>query len=245
MPSHEPPQRLIRFIGKTGFVSRELWLEFFFGGGTSRWMRKAWDNLCTRGYCLPHPERRVQNVYVLNRFNRNVRDTVLGMAVSSPRGTQLAHDEILYRGILMADKAGGLGTWKTEGQLKASDPDKAIFQINSGDRKAKYPDALLYPSRTKNGKPVAVECELTQKSAKRYGQIMRSYSRISAVGSVLFITDSHAIREAVKGAIRTTRYPEDTKPVDFVSTEEWTKQTSEMLERLFRHRSAAEQPRAA
>jgi hypothetical protein len=217
-------------MGKTGFVSRKLWQDFFFKGAKERWTRQAWKNLCLMHYCKPYRSNRMRDLYVLNRSNRLVQALVGNNAVTSPWESQLEHDELLYRGILAAEKLGYFYEWKSEGQLKSVDGDKVVFQIKAGDKKAKYPDAILCLNKTNESKLVAIECEKTQKEYKRYVAIMDAYSRIRAISAVFFITDSPAIQNAIKNAMNATHYPEATKPVLFISEADWLKGAKKQLE---------------
>lgn len=233
MAVHTPPASLLRFIGKTGFVSRELWEDFFHTNRKKEWNRKAWKELIDRGYCKRHPESRVQNVLVLNRSSRLVRDAVES-AVSTQRGSHLAHDEILYRGILLAEHAGAIAEWRSEAELKST--GKESFRVESADGKTKYPDAIVYLSKLTTGKPVAVECEMTQKSAKRYGKMMASYAGFKELGGVVFVTNSVATVNAVKRAMSENFYPEKFRPVIFTSTENWQNESENVLIQLSRYR---------
>jgi hypothetical protein len=237
MGVHHPPASLIRFIGKTGFISRELWQDFFYVNRKKEWNRKGWKELTLRGYCKAHPESRIQNVHVLNRSNQLVKDIVRDGAVSAQRGSHLAHDEILYRGILLAERAEIISDWKSEAELKSI--GKESFRVASVAGTAKYPDALVYLSKPTPSKPIAIECEMTQKSAKRYGQMMASYAGFNELGAVVFITNSMAVVNAVKRAMSENFYPEKIRPVLFTTTENWQRESLNELKLLSRYRPDA------
>ena len=241
MPIHEPPKKLIRFLGKTGFISRELWEEFFFLRGKERWRRIAWNNLLAHRYCVPHPERHLRNVYVLNRHNPVVRQLVTGRMVSPQRATYFEHDETLYRGLLMAEQSGFISDWMAEPELKAA--KGSTYRIESTNGSAKYPDALVFPAWVTNSKPIAIECELTLKAPKRYEQIMAAYAAMKDLGTILFVTDHAAVERSVRRAMEEHRYGKGSPAVEFYSVEAWTNDSKKLFETLCRSRTASAQPK--
>jgi hypothetical protein len=239
MPAHQVPEELIRFVGKTGFITKELWEDYFSNTPGERAARKQWATLTARRYFEPHSERRVRNVLVANRSHRTVQDLTHGTIAVSPRAAYLAHDELLYRGILNSIQEGIISDWRSEPELKAM--GRRGFRIENSDGAVKYPDALLYLTGDLRTKPTAVECELTQKSERRYSQIMSAYAGMKEISQVIFITNGPAVPGAIKRAMTANYYPSDQIPVFFVSADIWRKNASGYLKALFRHRSGAEQ----
>lgn len=243
MAFHQPPIGLVRYLAKAGFITRSLWREFFFTGGAIRWEQMCWQELKRRKYCDLHAEKRFRDIYILNRANRAVRDLVPGPLVTPPWSANIEHDETLFRGILIGSKSGLIQEWKSEAELKAE--GRNAFRIVSTTGKVKYPDLLVYPVSESIPKPVAIECELTQKSAKRYDAIMSAYGGMSEIANILFVTDSPAIRAAVTRSSKENHYPLKERPIFFIGVERWRTAADAVLREHFAQASAHEELKIA
>lgn len=230
MAFHRPPETLIRFVAKTGFISRELWQTFFAGDGQPRWLHKMWEDLRLRGYFNSFPEKRIKNVYVLNRGNRVVRDLLHAAPIASPRAVHLEHDEILYQGVLLSAQGGLLVDWKSEPELKAM--GQGTFKTESANGSLKYPDALFHLRSSETSKKFAVECELTQKSSKRYGQIMGAYAGMKDLSGVLYVAKNQTIIDSIRRAMSENFYPAKAGPVVFTSVDEWKRDAVRIVKEL-------------
>lgn len=219
MVSRYFPKDLVLYVSKTGFISKDTWKEFFFPGGSIRWKNAFWVSLVERGYFLRHPNRRLQDVYLLNRANREVIEFMQGRCVRPPFLSQMNHDEILYRGILSLAKSGFIANWTTEAELKSFEQNS--FKIESQGRGIKYSDAIFtFRGDTKDLR-VALEMEITQKDRKRYIQITSAYSSMTSLDCVIFIVGTKAIREVIEACLKEVYFPVDSITVGFIEVSEW------------------------
>ena len=225
------PKELIEFVAKTGFITKETWVKYFFAGRKPRWTHQAWADLARRGYLMPHPYPRIENIYVLNRLNRLVRDFVHGQAARPPAVPQIDHDEILNHGLLRAERSELISQWISEPELKAMGGRE--HQIKRAGRITKYPDAIVYLPRTigdmpiAGDKPIAIELELTLKSRRRYRQIMAAYGCMNHIRAVLFVTKAPVIERAIKENVIKTYFPTDQIKLGFMRLADWQGNLSE------------------
>jgi len=113
---HESPDCLIRFVAKTGFITKTLWKDFFFKGGTVQWQNISWNNLIKRKYFKRHASSRYQDILILRKDSVLLRDRLLSVPVSVPHTSQVAHDENLLRGLLQLLKGRPNLNWQTQKQ---------------------------------------------------------------------------------------------------------------------------------
>jgi hypothetical protein len=228
------PEEVVRFIAKTGFISKDLWGEFFFVGGQPRWRRQVWADLLNRKYLVPHPFGRISNVYVLNRHNKEIIDFVCGKAAKSPPAAQLDHDEILSRGLLRLERARGLVQWMSEAELKSTSGE-VVHRIETQGQLIKFPDALVYTGRTAKALPIAIELEKTLKSRSRYEQIVAAYASMGGLRAILYICDSAVTERAIGQALERAYFPE-ALPVGFAGMDAWRADPLTMDIRVGRNR---------
>jgi len=210
------PESEIRFAAKTGFLTKEIWNEFFAEGG-ERWRRKQWRLLAERGFFRVHPSRRASEVLVLNTKNKDVIAMVGDDISAPPFIAQIDHDELVARTLLQFLKENAIATHQTESELKRLYP--LARNRRSGDEKEKYPDALI---ELKGGLRIALEMELTLKSRKRYRHILRTYRARQDADRIIFIVRSASIFESISQAIQDTYYPILERPIGFAWLDEWT-----------------------
>src|SRR5574338_128979 len=97
------PEVEIRFAAQTGFLSKQLWNEFF-SQGSERWKRKQWSFFRQRELFIPHPSRFAKDILVLQRKSPVVK-RIAGDSISSPPFiAQIEHDEIVARILLLLKK---------------------------------------------------------------------------------------------------------------------------------------------
>lgn len=229
MVSRYFPKDLVMYVSKTGFISKDTWKEFFFPGGSIRWKNAFWVSLVERGYFLRHPNRRLQDIYLLNRSNREVIEFMQGRCVRPPFLSQMNHDEILFRGILSLSKSGLVANWITEPELKSFEQNS--FKIESQGQGIKYPDAILkFRGDTKDLK-VALEMEITQKERKRYIQITSAYSSMRSLDCVIFIVGTKAIREVIERCLKDVYFPADRITVGFIEVSDWQRSACDSIVR--------------
>ncbi len=119
MPKHEVPQKLIDYVAKTGFITKDLWRKHFFTGGSDRWFYQSWVNLHENGYLKPHPEPALKDVSVLNLKSPDMKIWLSGKPVKHVYAGYINHDSHLYDGLLELEKLNAISAWETEAQLKS------------------------------------------------------------------------------------------------------------------------------
>lgn len=210
------PEEEIRFTAKTGFLTKEIWNDFFAEGG-ERWRRKQWRFLARRGFFCIHPSKRASEVLVLNTKNKDVIAMVGDDISAPPFIAQIDHDELVARALLQFLKANTIANYQLESELKRLYP--LVRNRRSRDEKEKYPDALI---RLTNGLHIALEMELTLKSRRRYRHILRTYRTRQDADRIIFIVRSVNIFESISQAIQDTYYPIHERPIGFAWLDEWT-----------------------
>lgn len=243
MPTHEPPRQLIQFLAKSGFISRPFWERFFFLGGKDCWKRRTWNGYLKKGYCKLHPERHLKDVYVLDGKNAEVRKTVSGRLVCPQRATNFVHDELLYEGVLVAERAGLISSWMSEGELRSV--GNTVYRLKAKKGFSKYPDALIFAAKDKDALPIAIEYERTLKTARRYEDIIGAYGNLKDVGGILFVSEFPTLEHHIRAATVKHRYNPESPKVNFCSVEAWKVPTEDLLRPLYRYRTATVRPKAA
>lgn len=211
------PESEIAFAGKTGFLSKSIWMEFF-AEGQERWRRESWNLLQARGFFLPHRSSRANDILIPNRSNVSVRALIGDDVPLAPYVGQLDHDEILATSLLRLQQSQVIATFQTEAELK-----KAVvisMQRKNPDEREKYPDAIV---QLVGGLNIALELELTLKSRRRYRNILRTYRTRQDTSRIVFIVRSSAIFDSIRQAMLDTSYPALERPIGFVWLEDWKK----------------------
>lgn len=233
MPKHERPTELLNFVAKTGFITRDLWLEFFFKGGNERWAYQSWRNLHAAGYLAPHPTACLKDVSILDLNNCPRGEWFYGKPVRPTFIDFIEHDIQLYRGILRLERDGLVSFWETEGKIKSRLGQEFGYKPHEA-KNMKYPDALADLPNV--DRPWAIEMELSRKSTTRYCRAMNAYAGTKDIGGVVFVHKNNVIRNAIQRAIKETYFPLDEIPVAFIPLENWQKTPSrsfrEVVERL-------------
>lgn len=218
------PIDLIRFVAKTGFITKEMWKSFFHADTSRVTTFRYWRDLVAHGYFTPHPNPHLKDVLVLSRKNLYRMGDVQRLVAYAPNPILLEHDEILLTGLLKLIKAELISEWQTEAELRVLDP-KEIRLIAKGER-LKFPDAIV---RLSIG-PVALEYERTQKSKKRYREILNAYSEMDHVKAVIWIVKDEWISGAIKQEIKASYYPLNKRPIGFLMEKTWKEAPDKLIE---------------
>jgi len=198
------PQAEIQFAARFGFLTKDLWINFFeIGGRTSKFVR--WKRLLDRGFFKKHPASRSDDVLVLNPTN--VWRFCSSEPVLPPPIAQIRHDEIAAHGALQLEASKLFSEIQPESQLK-----RIGFEWNRA--RDKYPDLAIRIGE----EMVAIEMELTQKSAYRYRAIAESYLRRGDYKTAIFVVPNKAIMQAVVRAFSETKCE-----LGFMKLEDWMK----------------------
>lgn len=216
MPKHEVPFKLIDFVAKTGFITKDLWRKYFFTGGNERWMHQSWTNLHEHEYLKPHPEPALKDVSVLDLKSPKNKFLWEGKPVKHVYASHINHDVHLYEGLLKLERSNSIDDWETEAQMKSRLGEHFYRNGFSGET-VKFPDVLVYLPEMEL--PWAIEMEMTRKNNKRYERTMNAYSMRKDIGGVAFICRTSSIEKALFDAKSKTPFG-DTK-FDRMSLDLW------------------------
>ncbi len=217
------PSAEIHLAVRCGFLSKELWNEFF-AKGKPRWRRHVWTRFVSSGLFKTHYSKRATDVIIPNFDHPLVKRISGGEITHAPNTAQIDHDEIVVRSFLVLERDQIIFSAKFEAELKREDL-RSLRRYNSSD-KTKYPDLVIEVQGESEPKKIAIELELSRKEPKRYRQMMNTYMTSKQFSSVIFITELETIRTSIKKAIRDTFYPYWERPVGFVDLKEWIKDPS-------------------
>ena len=217
-PMPERPINEMRFVAKTGFLSREIWLRFFVRG-SDRWLRKKWAALRTNGLFEPLSKEHAPNVLVLTTKGKVLAKHEGFDPVTRPAIQNLKHDAILSSFLLELESLNLLQCWKAEAELER-DVDGTGCGINLA-RLTKFPDAEIVPKASLRNQVLAVELELTLKSRKRYLDILNRYAGKKNLLGVLFIVGTENIRQALIETREKQRFVLYSLPVGVMRLSDW------------------------
>lgn len=207
------PERELTFASRTGFLSKDLWEEFFAGSLSRSWRHDRWLLLTERGAFLDHPSGQAQGVIVPNPRSPIVRHVCPEGVVKPPFISQLRHDEILARGLLTCLKSGVVRSFTNEAVLRKSEASGlSLAEVQ------KLPDLIV---KLKSGSTVAVELELTAKSSKRYWSLLNAYSSRSGLDAIVFVVESRSVLETIAKAARGAMF--QAVPIGFIELKAWAR----------------------
>ncbi len=215
-----PPQTFdaILFTAKTGLMTLSLWTDHF-GSGNTESRRKTFQRLRERRIFERHPNSQATNIFVLGQEGiRYLQDQGFGYA-PSPYVAQVDHDLFLAETALQLEAKGYCDEWKTEAELKVAGSRAYAIQSQVGG--TKYPDLLLTQQTASNRRTVAIELEMTQKSERRYREVIHAYERMEHLSWILFITKTESIRSAIERTLRLHGSAKLRERMVFTSTEAW------------------------
>ena len=204
------PIREIEFAVAVGFLTKDLWREFFANGGL-RWQQMVWKQFKEDEIFRSRPES--PDLYLPNPSHPLVREKAPYLA-KAPILNQLGHDVLVARSYLMLTRAVPELEIKTEALLKREDPlrNKGVRVSDS----RKHPDLVA----SSESKTVAIEIELTQKSRRRYGAILRNYRRLG-YSRIIYVIRSKTTMNAIENAASDVSFPIETIPIGYGSLSDW------------------------
>jgi len=214
------PVAEIHFAAKSGFLSKSVWLDFFAAGSTG-WKNKVWRSFLEREYFLKHPARRADDVLVPNPKSAAVKRLAGDAVAAPPYIFQLDHDEQCSRIALSLQRRGVVQDYMMEVEQK-----RHFFGWNkslSEARAVKFTDLLLEVKCQSGFKRVAVELELSRKSPARYRKIFQSYAAKRDYSTIIFLSRSQTIFDALARAMKDATFPTWEKQVGFSSVDGWLK----------------------
>ncbi len=212
------PLEAIMFTAKMGFLSKEIWGEFF-AKGSLRSTQRQWGKLVSDGWFEQHSSPRCSDIFVLTAKAKRLVDSRVQAIAAPPHMGVFDHDTKLSQIVLKMQRQGLILKWTTESELKILSPSS--LKLESHPNSYKYPDLLV--TLNVSGKPVrlAIELELSRKSFKRYRDIIFSYRRLPAVKGVFYICPTEEIHKAIKKAFRQSHTSLSEKPIGFGFVDQW------------------------
>ncbi len=216
MPAKYVPVREVEFAVSVGFITKELWREFFSHGGL-RWQQAVWRQFKEDEVFRMRPD--APNVYLPNRNHALVR----GFCEVPARGpilNQLGHDELVARTYLQLKRTNPSIEILTEAQLKRDEPLKNKGVAISEYRK--HPDLVIVAG----GQRIAIEIEFNQKSRRRYQAILRTH-RIKDFARIIYMVRSASTKRIIERAANDISFPVRQIPLGFGSIAEVRKNPCE------------------
>ncbi len=190
----------ILFTAKTGFISAGIWRRYF-GSGNDRSKRRTLRRLCERSYFRRHHSGQAKNVFLLGAESVQwLKSRGYGF-VRSAYLAQLDHDLILAESVLRLELKGYCDSWWTEAELKIG--SGLAYAVKPATGSQKHPDLLITLSTAGGDQKVAIELELTQKSAQRYQDTVNAYDRMEDLSKVIFVARTDSGMFAIKRAFQT------------------------------------------
>jgi hypothetical protein len=208
----------IRFTGKVGFLSRELWHEFF-GIGSFRWKNQQLQFVAERGLLRKHRNSIAQDFWVLDKRGIELLREMKGPCVTPVPANYLRHDSVVARSMLALQKEKLIRTFHVERELKTY--GVRDFLLNEKDQDKKYPDAVCKMEALGGKRTVAIEYEKERKSSGRYKSILFQYAKITNLSMVLFIVESVGTRTAIEGAMKHLGQTALVDKLAVVNAEDW------------------------
>jgi hypothetical protein len=189
----------IRFTGKTGFLTREIWSEFFARGGARAKQKQLAFLLCQK-ILDSHSCRPLHGVYELGSFGKALLLSNNYAFVTAPASHLLSHDEFVATSVLKLRALGNVDRWSTEAELKSKN-DKQ-FALELRDRERKFPDAVLAIKTQGKQFILALEYERSGKTIRRYRRLLEEYCYLFQIDLVLIVARDDAIVRRIERARR-------------------------------------------
>lgn len=204
------PIKEMAFASRVGFLTRGIWREFF-AKGCPRWQNKIWARLKQERFFWQHPG--LPDLYIPNAKHR-LATQYTPFVAKPPNINQLAHDELVARSYLLLHRQLPDLDIKTDAYLRRALPIKSKGMRS--DEVPKHPDLVLKV----DGRCIAIEIELTQKTRSRYRSILRSYRR-AGYDKVLYIIRSASTMHVIDSAAYEVSFPRDQIQIGFGSIGDW------------------------
>lgn len=211
------PIKEIHFAAKSGFLTKELWLDFF-AYGCRAWRFRLWKQFIDDGVLIEHHSKNAKDIWVLNRRNLLVQRTIGSHIAHAPFISQITHDEMIARIVLNIMKDGAGLFYRLEPELKKMTP--GIKGPADSNNRLKFPDGLIQLKNADKSR-VALELELTAKDPKRYRRILQAYASFQKADMIVFIVREDRLIKTIRKAMHDTFYPTWEKPIGFGHLNDW------------------------
>lgn len=215
------PENVIQALcltAKVGFLTRELWYEFF-GQGNHRWQERHFQKLVEGGYLAKHRNAYAKGVFVLTELSHALV-RVFGVTPVSPVPVMyLAHDGVVARSMLALKRERVIREFNVEREMKTLGIGE--FLLGEKDHDRKYPDAVFKMNALGKERTVALEYEREQKSSSRYRTMLTQYAGVTNLSLILVIFERSAIKKAIENAKKYVGRNEVLNKLAFVAAEDW------------------------
>lgn len=219
----------IRFTGKVGFISREIWHEYF-GVGNYRWQKRQFQFLIERGYFKKHRNEFAKGIFIVTEKSARLLNQMKLSCVSPVPVMYLAHDIVVAKSILALMRSSLIFEFKVERELKTYGIKD--YLLSEKDHDQKYPDAIFKMYAYGGERTVAVEYERERKSTTRYKSILWQYSSLSNLSMVLYVCENIGTQKIIEGALKYLGQTALKDKLAFVSADEWKKSASDAVIQL-------------
>lgn len=205
------------YISKVGFMTTAHWHRGF-GKGKLRWQQKQLKSLVDKKLIRKHTSAS-RSHWVLSQQGEHLTREAGFPGVTPACALQFAHDEFVGESLLKIEGATICKRWMTEAELK--NKNAHAFQLETKDKKMKFPDALFQVKIGTNEHLVALEYERVGKSFSRYVEILRSYQRMEKVELIIYVVENNTIKKMIQRAMEHLGGSYIDSRVVFAEKEKW------------------------
>jgi hypothetical protein len=216
MPSNVVHALLL--TGKFGFLSRDLWNNFF-ARGSDRWRRQQLAHLVRRGYLKRHSNPEAWSTFVLGRRGIEFVKSQRGSVVTPPPVGHLFHDGVIAKSFMELQNQRLLKNWTCGREMKRD--DAKTYLVSNRDGELKYPDSVFEIHAFGKPRTIALEYERERKAMSRYKAILRQYSGLTNISMVLFVYQQRSIKTTIEAAMKSLGQTSLRERLAFVDAEEW------------------------
>ncbi len=170
--------RTIQFVARFGFITRDLFFEYFSSKSRSQ-KYLFWKMLIEGRWLIPHSSNQ-STAYLSNR----ARNEFAPQAVPARSKFFLEHDSLAARFFLELEKLGLVDRFWTERELSINQWE--TYSILGCDDLDKIPDLVVDLKASYGTLRVAIEIERTQKAKSRYDQAALSYLGMKNIDLVIY-----------------------------------------------------------
>jgi hypothetical protein len=218
MTKHQALKVACELAQKFGFVSRNvIWKHLSPEGIASKY--RCWRFLLNVPELTPYRNGLTSNHHLMlsTEYRKSIGE---GSAVSTRSAIYFEHDEYLMGLILYLKAAGVVVQYWTEQELKM---DRILALQTIGGDPDKVPDLVIDLSTGRESLRVAVECERTRKSQKRYRLVHFGYSRLRHIDLLLFGVADIQTESAIRDAFDRGSFSSEKRSVGYFSLGEFSR----------------------
>jgi hypothetical protein len=210
-------EQAVEMAAKVGHLSRQSF-KAMFTERRARIERLRWGKLKFTG-CFS-PSQFIDGFeYVTLTLHGLAFARAIGIQPAHPTNRQhVLHDEAAAQFAQWMQRNKFIKYWAPEIQLKQARSAETLLYTQG--RQRKFPDVVMGLNVPGAAVQFAVEFELTQKSRRRYHNLLSAYSTLNGIDTVLFVTRNAAIASAIREVMAEMRFPESRMTVLFSTVDE-------------------------